>query len=171
MKTRLFLAVAFCLIAEAGYAQRDSLSRVDTAHKMSFEDSIFGRGDSALSTGDMAMQFLAGEAAFNTTFFSLFGNSLLNGQNGQVTFQAGLGVLVSMATVPLAIHFTSELLGLKNGSLGGSMLGAFGGFFLVSVPLLLAVRPPTYLKGYLIISLPIITFAQLVYDLTMPASK
>ncbi len=112
------------------------------------------------------MQFLAGDAAFNITSFGLWGNELYKISSDN---ELGvLGILASWVTVPLAIHFSSELLDVKPGSWGAAICGSIAGFFIVSTPLLFyRVLPRTYLALYLGISVPIVSLAQIVYDLTM----
>ncbi len=133
-------------------------------------DSVAAKKDSMPHLGDMAYQFLAGEVAFNITSFTLWGNDLYTASRSDNGLGI-VGIMASFVTVPLTIDLTSELLGLKNGSVGASVASAFGSVFLVTFPLLLVDRPPTYLKNYLFLSLPIITVAQLVYDLTMPGAQ
>ncbi|MDP4199969.1 MAG: hypothetical protein Q8922_08235 [Bacteroidota bacterium] len=180
VKSRRFILCLMWLILASSYApcraqvadttlHRSNLA--DSVARASFQDSVFGvrKNDSVLHVGDIALQFLAGEAAFNITSFSLWGNDYYRISSDNKL--GSLGIMASQLTVPLAIYFTSELLDLKEGSLLGSIGGAVGGALLVSIPMLLLVRPPTYLSTYLIVSLPIITIAQLVYDLTMRGVK
>ena len=114
---------------------------------------------------DIALQFLAGEAAFNATSFALWGNNLYSGST-QPAFGAGLGILASMITVPLVIYFTSDLIGLHAGSWPLAAAAAFTGFFVVNLSAPPNTRNHSYLTRYLFTSLPIVLFAQLVYDLT-----
>gem|GEM_PF-6127509 len=115
---------------------------------------------------DIGFQFLAGEIAFNATSFALWGDDLY--RDAGMNELSGLGIFVSMFTVPYSIQFISHLLHLKKGSWGWSVLGALSAFCLITIPLAAHVRHPiSYLDQYLIISLPLIGVAQAVYDLTM----
>ena len=158
-------------VASAGYAQFRNQSsdrvqdftRVDSLH----ENSIYAKTDSLPNAGDIGLQFLAGEIAFNATSFALWADDLYRGRTDQ-NMLAGMGVFVSMFTVPIAIDLTTELLHLKTGSTGWAEFGAFGSFFLVTIPVLATIHHPiTYLDAYLGFSLPLIGTAQLVYDLTI----
>lgn len=130
------------------------------------ETSMRGVSDSLPHVIELGLQFLGGELVFNATSFALWGNDLYKGF-GQPGFGAGLGILASMITVPLAVHFTSALLGLKSGSWPWASVASFAGFFLVNLSLPPAIRNHSYFSRYLFTSMPIITIAQLVYDLTM----
>ncbi len=133
---------------------------------MPHEDSIFGKDGSIPHAGDIGLQFLAGEAAFNITSFSLWGNDLYKPSSDN---ELGvIGLLASTMTVPLAIYFSSELLGLNDGSMVYSIAGAAFGLLVASPALLLSgIIPKTYLGAYLGFSLPIIAFAQLLYDFSI----
>ena len=130
------------------------------------EDSIFAKSDSLPRVSDLALQFLADEVAFNITSFSLWGNELYkpSSDNSLGVF----GLLASTITVPAAIYFTSELLGLRKGSFEYSVAGAALGLLVTSPALLLTgIIPKTYLGLYCGFSLPLVVFAQLIYNLTM----
>jgi hypothetical protein len=140
---------------------QDSLS-------LSSEDSIIGdAGLRAKPTAvDLSLQFIAGEVAFNPTFYSLWGNRLLTG-NGNL---GAIGLLVSTFTTPLLIHFTTGELNLKQGSLPISIISAIVGVYGVSIFALdnrVFGPNPTYLIKYFTLSLPMIAFAIVGYDLPL----
>jgi len=142
---------------------RDTISFKDTTHSLSSIDYALSKKDSSLQIGDVALQFLAAEAAFNITSFSLFGDSFYRGLGG---FGGGIGIFLSYFTVPLAIHFTTKLLQLKTGSWGWAAVGACGTSLLAGGLFLLNSK--MYITRYISVSLPIISFSILIYDLTIP---
>ncbi|HET6401084.1 MAG TPA: hypothetical protein VFH95_06750 [Candidatus Kapabacteria bacterium] len=131
---------------------------------MNRKDSSFVQPDSSLHVEDIAWQFLAGEVAFNSTFFVLAGPNVL--RPSAVVGPFMLGLLGAWVATPLAIHYTTTtLLHLKSGDWGFSILGAVLGS-LAGIPLS-DWGKPSQLKEYLGLSLGIITFAELFYDFTI----
>jgi hypothetical protein len=153
-------------LPKLGFTQfRSPIQNDDTAHIL-LTDGSFQSHDSTLHVWDLPIQFLAGEAAFNITSFSLWGNDLYKISSDN---ELGvIGLLASTITVPLAIYFSSELLGINNGSIGYSIGGAALGLLVAAPALILSgVIPRTYLGAYLGFSLPIIIFAQTLYDFSI----
>lgn len=167
----IILFATIMVMSDAGYAQfrnQNNISSQVSANADSVRgDSIFRKTYATLNAGAIGWQFLAGEVAFNVTSFALWADDLYRGSTGNEL--DGFGILASMVTVPLAIHFTSQLLHLKTGLVPAAMLGAFLAFFLITLPILATLHHPiSYLTSYLGVSLPLIGIAQLVYDLTLP---
>ncbi len=163
----LILICSLEIIPRIGCSQfRDSISHSPLVPKTFSSDSVIGvdKRDSLPHLGDMALQFLAGEAAFNVTFFSLWGNDIFR-QNGDALNPAVVGIFASWITTPLVIHYVSNLLHLKSGSWGFGILGAALGT-LAGIGIFDRGNP-TNTKIYLGLSLGIVTFAELFYDFTI----
>lgn len=119
--------------------------------------------DSSLSVMSCALQLAAAEVAFNATSFALFGDEMYKSQSALGI----IGIVASWFTVPVAIHATTSLLGLRRGSLGGSIIGACIASSGVASLALHWNLPTTYLANYLVLSIPVVTFAILFYDLSI----
>jgi hypothetical protein len=167
---RMFFICLLALVPDVTSAQfRDTTSRGDTIH-ITYGSQPGNAPDSMPKGRDVAIQFLAGEAAFNATFFIIAGNSFTHPSNPNSAFngQAGLAIFAPVVTVPLAIALASNILQLRSGSWPLSMVGAFFGLFPIGF-LLYPVGHASFAVVNLAFGIPIIAVAELVYDLTIPA--
>ena len=153
-----YLAFAVFGLARVGLSQSIEAS---TAVKDSAEQHNTFK-DSSLKMWHYGAQFIAGEVAFNATFFALGGNSLLGTQHQAGLGAGSIGILSSWVATPLAIHFLTEALHIKTGSWGfgilGAVLGTFAGITIFDS------GTPSSIKRYLVFSLGIVTFSELFYD-------
>jgi hypothetical protein len=169
---KLLIFVCFLItLSSIGFAQFPDTIRHGDTIRITYRRSGYGKPDSLPKPGDIAIQFLAGEAAFNATFFIIAGNSFSNPQYSQFNGPGALALLASVITPPLAISLVSNALNLRPGSLLASLGGAFVGLIPIGFLLYPIGHPPTFGTLNLAIGIPIVALAELAYDLTIPTQS